>query len=75
MSIIPGWKAALDVVAEPTQKRLQIKGIDHIGKEPGHVLLGKTVIQLGGQQKKLVRVVVPEVITHGPSRLSNGLNP
>jgi len=43
-------RAALAVVAEPAQERFEIKGIDHVGNEPGQVLLGKPVIQIGGQE-------------------------
>jgi len=59
-------RAALAVVAEPAQERLQIKGIGHIGNEPGQVLLGKPVIQGWGQQEELVRIVVPKVVSHTP---------
>lgn len=60
--------AALAVVAESTQERLQIKGIDHIGNKPGQVCLRKPGIQVWGQQEKLVRFVVPKVVAHTSSR-------
>ena len=59
-------RAALSVVAKPAQQRLQVESVDHVRNEPSRMMLGEPVVQVGGQQQKLLLVVVSKVVAQLP---------
>jgi hypothetical protein len=42
--------------------------VDHVQDEPGQVVFGQPVAQVGGQQERLVAVAAEEVVAQRPPR-------
>ena len=58
-----------------TQERTEVELVDHVQHEPGQMVLGEPVAQVGGQQERLVAVAAKEVVGHDVSYLFATLVP
>jgi hypothetical protein len=56
---------AVPVGAVGTQERRQLELVDHVEDEPGEVVGGGPVAQVGRQQEELVAVAAKKVVGHG----------
>jgi hypothetical protein len=56
---------AVPVVAVLSVEGCEVELVDHVEDEPGEMILGEPVAQVGGQQEGLVAVAAQEVAGHG----------
>jgi PadR family transcriptional regulator PadR len=61
---------AVAVVPVGQIERLKIELIDHVEEEPGEMILGEPVAQVGWGQEWLVAVAAKEIVSHGPLSFS-----
>jgi hypothetical protein len=65
----------MPVVAVGPVERLKVDLVGDVQDEPGEMLLGEPVAQVGGQQEGLVAVAAQEVVGHGLFYASTALIP
>jgi hypothetical protein len=65
----PGVVGGMAVPIGPVsaQERTEVQLVDDVEDEPGQVIVGQPVAQVGGQQERLVGVAAQEVVGHGAS--------
>jgi hypothetical protein len=56
---------AVPVSPRGAQERVEVEVVDDVEDEPGEVVLGQPVAQVGRQQEGLVAVAAQEVVSHG----------
>jgi hypothetical protein len=66
---------AVPVIPVRLVEGCEVELVDHVEDEPGEMLLGEPVAQVGGQQEGLVAVAAQKVVGHNPFYASATLTP